>query len=258
MKFLIIGDIVGRSGRNIIKDNINNLKSLYNVDIVIANGENASGGNGLTEKNAKELFDCGIDIITMGNHVWDKKEIIDYIDKYPFLIRPANYPEPCPGRGYNIYTKSNVRIGIINLSGVIYLNNLISPFDTFDNIYKKIRSECDLIIIDFHGEATSEKIAMGYYVDGKASLIFGTHTHVQTADRRILAGGTGYITDIGMTGPYNGVLGVEKDIIIQQYKTKRPIRYELATGEIQVNCITADINEKTGLCQNIENFIHIY
>lgn len=257
MRFLIIGDIVGRPGRHVITEHLQNLISYHNADFVIANGENASGGNGLTEKNAIELFNSNIDIITMGNHVWDKREIINYIDNYPYLIRPANYPEPCPGKGYTIIDSNGVRVGVINLSGLIYLNSLVCPFKTFDQIYDKINKACEIIIVDFHAEATSEKIAMGYYVDGRASLIFGTHTHVQTADCRILTNDTGYITDVGMTGPYDGILGVNKDIIIQQLINKRPAKFEVASGRCQINGLLADIDENNGNCHYIKNFIKI-
>ncbi|MFZ7132123.1 MAG: TIGR00282 family metallophosphoesterase [Eubacteriales bacterium] len=258
MKLLVIGDIVGRPGRNIIAERLHHLIDINAIDMVIANGENASGGNGLTEKNATELFQCGINIITMGNHIWDKKEILNYIDTYPNLIRPANYPEPCPGKGYTIFKKGNVRVGVINISGVIYLKNLRCPFETFDILYEKVHQECDMIIVDFHAEATSEKIAMGYYGDGRASLVFGTHTHVQTADVRILENGTGFISDVGMTGPYDGILGIDKHIIIQHLKNKRPVKFELASGQVQINGLIVDINHKNGKCESIQNFIHIF
>ncbi|MPW25810.1 TIGR00282 family metallophosphoesterase [Alkalibaculum sp. M08DMB] len=257
MKILIIGDVVGRAGRNIIQQELTNLKSKYQVDITIANCENASGGNGLTEKNAKEFFENGVDIITMGNHVWDKKDIVNYIDDYTNLIRPANYPDPCPGKGYTIFEKNGIKIGVINISGIVYLNNLICPFTTIDAILEEISSKCKIIILDFHGEATSEKIAMGYYSDGRVSLVYGTHTHVQTADKRILPQGTGYITDVGMTGPFDGVLGVDKDIIIQHLKSRRPVKFEIATGIMQINGLYVEINEKTGKCEAIDNFIKV-
>ncbi|MFZ7119756.1 MAG: TIGR00282 family metallophosphoesterase [Eubacteriaceae bacterium] len=258
MKILVIGDIVGRPGRNIMKEKLQNFVLDFNADFTIANCENASGGNGLTEKNTLELFEYGIEVITMGNHVWDKKETINFIDNYPNLIRPGNYPQPCPGKGYTIYEKNGIKIGVINISGIIYLNNLQCPFNTFDNIINKLSDTCKVIILDFHAEATSEKIAMGYYADSRASLVYGTHTHVQTADTRILPGGTGYITDVGMTGPYDGILGIEKDIIINQLKSKRPIKFKIASGQVQVNGIIVDIDENTGKCRNIKNFINIF
>ena len=257
MKILLLGDVVGRPGRKIVQQELSNLKNIYGPDLTIANCENASGGNGLTEKNAKEFFEWGIDIITMGNHVWDKREILNYIDNYPHLVRPANYPDPCPGKGYTIYEKNGIFVGVINLSGVIYLNNLNCPFSTIDKVIEEISDQCQIIIVDFHAEATSEKIAMGYYCDGKASLVYGTHTHVQTADKRILPQGTGYLTDIGMTGPYDGILGVDKNIIIGQLISKRPAKYEMAEGAVQINGVVVEINDSTGKCEKLENFIKI-
>ena len=225
--------------------------------MVIANGENASGGNGLTYKNAQELFSYGIDAITMGNHVWDKKEIYKYIDEEPRLIRPANYPSPCPGKGYTTIIRDDIRVGIINLLGRSFLNTLDCPFRTFNRIHNELKESTDILIIDFHGEATAEKVAMGWYVDGKVSLIFGTHTHIQTADEKILPHGTGYITDIGMTGPYQSVIGIEKDIIIEKLITQRPVRFEVASGPIQINGLLVDINELTGECRTIERFFSL-
>lgn len=257
MKILILGDIVGRPGRNAVRDQLSHLREEYRADVVIVNGENASAGRGITEKNAKELFELGIDVITTGNHVWDKKEILTYIESYPQLIRPANYPDPCPGKGYTIIHRNGINIGVINLSGVVYLSNLANPFHTIDNILNEISKKCTIVIVDFHAEATSEKLAMGYYCDGRVSLVYGTHTHVQTADKRILSEGTGYITDIGMTGPLNGILGVDKDIIIEQMLSNRPARYDLAEGPTQINGIIVDINKETGKCGYIDNFIKI-
>lgn len=258
MKILLLGDVVGRPGRRIVQQELSNLKNIYHQDLTIANCENASGGNGLTEKNARELFEWGVDIITMGNHVWDKRETVNFIDNFPHLVRPANYPEPCPGKGYTIFEKNGIHIGVINISGVIYLNNLICPFATLDKILLEISDKCQIIILDFHAEATSEKIAMGYYCDGRVSLVYGTHTHVQTADKRILPLGTGYLTDIGMTGPYDGILGVDKNIILEQMKNKRPAKYVMAEGAVQINGLYVEINEKTGKCEILDNFIKIY
>lgn len=258
MNFFIIGDIVGRNARRILQEHLEDIKNSHDIDFIIANGENASGGNGLTYKNAQELFSYGIDVITMGNHVWDKKEIFQYIGKEAGLVRPANYPSPCPGKGYTIIVKKGIRIGVINLSGRVFLSPLECPFRVFEEIYEELKSVTDIIIIDFHGEATAEKMAMGWYVDGKASLIFGTHTHIQTADEKILPQGTGYITDVGMTGPYHSVLGVDKDIIIDKFITQRPAKFELASGPVQVNGLIVDINEINGKCNKIERFYHLF
>ncbi|MEG0310934.1 MAG: TIGR00282 family metallophosphoesterase [Eubacterium sp.] len=222
MKLLMIGDVVSRPGRTVLKEQLDNIIDEYAIDFTIVNGENASGGNGITEKNAKELLNLNIDVMTMGNHVWNQKEMVHYIDKYPKIVRPLNYPEPCPGKGYDFYECQGKRICVMNLSGQIFMPELDSPFNLFDRVYPELEGKYDLLVIDFHAEATSEKIAFGYYLDGKATVVVGTHTHVQTADNRILQGGTAYITDLGMTGPLNGVIGVEKDIIINNMITKRP------------------------------------
>ncbi|RBP36843.1 TIGR00282 family metallophosphoesterase [Garciella nitratireducens] len=258
MRFFIIGDIVGRPARNLLKNILKNMIDKNEIDFVIANGENASGGNGLTYKNYQELISCGIDIITMGNHVWDKKEIFEYIDEENKIIRPANYPEPCLGKGYTIINKNNINIGIINLSGRVFLSSLDCPFKTFEKIYNTLKKETNIIILDFHAEATAEKIAMGWFVDGKVSLMYGTHTHVQTADEKILPKGTGYITDVGMTGPYYSVLGVNKDIILKKFITQQPVRHELAKGPVQLNGLIVDIDEKSGKSIYIERYLKIF
>lgn len=258
MKFLIIGDIVGRAARNILKTQLSNIIKDQKIHFVIANGENASGGKGLTHKNAKELFSYGIDVITMGNHVWDKREIFQYIEEETRLIRPSNYPSPCPGRGYTIIKKGKTNIGIMNLSGRVFLNPLDCPFKTFEKDYYFLKENADIIILDFHAEATAEKIAMGWFVDGKVSLIYGTHTHVATADEKILPKGSGYITDIGMTGPYHSVLGIDKDIIIEKFLTQRPIRFEIASGPVEINGLIVEIDEENGSCLNIKRFSQLY
>lgn len=226
--------------------------------MIIVNGENASGGNGLTRKNADELLSLGIDVITMGNHVWDKRETEKFIHEYDTIVRPANYPEPCPGLGYTYAEAKGHKVCVINMSGLVYMKSLDCPFFRFDEILEEIDEDVQIIIVDFHAEATAEKIAIGYYLDGRVSLVFGTHTHVQTSDNRILENGTGYITDIGMTGPLNGVLGVDKDIIIRSMKTKRPNKYELANGMLQLNGIITEIDEASGKCTCIQNFIKYY
>ncbi len=258
MKFLIIGDIVGRGGRNIIKTKLKEIIEENQIQFVIANGENASGGNGLSHKNAQELFSYGIDAITMGNHTWDQKEIYKYIDEEARLVRPSNYPSPCPGRGYTIIKRNGINIGILNLSGRVFLNTLDCPFKTFQEDYEVLKDSAHIIILDFHGEATAEKVAMGWFVDGKVSLIFGTHTHIQTADERILPKGTGYITDIGMTGPYDSVIGVNKDIVIEKFLSQRPVRFEVAKGPIELNGLIVEINQENGKCESIQRYKQLY
>ena len=254
MRFLFIGDIVGSPGRDIVKNMLLQLKVENNVDVIIANGENAAGGNGLTERVANELFDNGIDFITLGNHAWDKKDILDFIDKEERIIRPANYPPGTPGKGYRIFTKNNIKFSIVNLQGRVYMQPLECPFRTMDNILLQIADKTKIIIVDIHAEATSEKMALGYYLDGKTSAVIGTHTHIQTADDKILPKGTGYITDVGMTGPYESVLGVKKENIITRFLTQIPNRFEVATGTSQLNAVFIEVDNDTGRTVKIERF----
>ena len=231
---------------------ISELKVEYNIDIVVANAENAAGGNGLTEQVANELYYNGVDFITLGNHVWDKKDILDFIDKEERVIRPANYPSGTPGKGYKIFTKNNIKLSIINLQGRVYMQTLECPFRTMDNILSQIASQTKIIVVDIHAEATSEKVALGYYLDGKVSAVIGTHTHIQTADERILPKGTGYITDVGMTGPYESVLGMKKESIITRFLTQMPNRFEVAAGMSQLNAVFIEIDNDTGKTVKIE------
>lgn len=248
MKALIIGDIVGRPGRTILKEQLEALKIEYQADITIANGENASSGVGIVEKHAREFLDLGVDVITTGNHVWDKKETELFIDQYPRLLRPANYPSPCPGQGLTLIPYESGRAAVLNLSGRTYMKNLDCPFKTLDRMLEEIPPDVKITILDFHGEATSEKLAMGYYAAKRVSLVFGTHTHVQTADWRILENFTGYITDVGMTGPYDGIIGVDKDMVLKGFLTGRPARFDVAKGKRQINALVVQIDDGTGQC----------
>ena len=258
MKVLALGDVFGRPGRKILAQQAGALKKEFGADFMIVNLENASGGSGVTEANARELLEISaVDVYTSGNHIWDKKDVNNIIQESSRILRPANYPSPCPGRGYEIYRVGGVRVGVVNLSGTVYLNQLDNPFHTFDKIYEIISSACDMICVDFHAEVTSEKIAFGYYADGRASVIYGTHTHVLTADERILKNGCGYLTDIGMTGPLDGVIGVEKEIIIRQFLTQRRARYEVAEGPVQVNGAVFTLDDKFH-CVGIERVRRIY
>lgn len=248
MKILILGDVYGRPGRKILKDQLALLIAAHQIDFTIVNGENASGGNGLSTKNAKELLSLPIDVITMGNHVWQQKELLETITDFPQIIRPLNYPEPCPGKGYDFFTctlrnGTTKKICVVNLSGQIFMPNLNCPFNSMAPLRESLKAAADLVIIDFHAEATSEKIAFGYFMDGWATAVYGTHTHVQTADERILDGGTAYITDIGMTGPLDGVIGVDRQIILDTMLTKRPSRFVTATGKVQINGIILEVDE---------------
>jgi metallophosphoesterase (TIGR00282 family) len=253
VRLLMIGDIVGRPGRRAVKDNLPDLINQFLIDVVIANGENAAGGNGITREIAKEIFSCGVDLITMGNHVWNQKEIFSYINQENRIIRPANYPPGAPGNGSVIFkTKSGINLGVINASGRVFLQELDCPFRKIDEIVNSMVGKTNLILVDFHAEATSEKVAMGWFLDGRVSAVCGTHTHVQTADERILPGGTAYITDVGMTGPRDSVIGVKKEIIIERFLTQIPRRFEVTDGLYQFNAVLIDVDEESGLATGIE------
>lgn len=250
LNILMIGDIVGRPGRVAAKHFLH--ENAQHYDFIIANGENAAGGNGITLDILHDLYNSSVDFFTMGNHVWDKREILQFIQHEPNLIRPANYPPDTPGRGFNVIKlQKNIKIGIVNLSGRVYLQPLDCPFRIADQLIDEIRHETPVIIVDFHAEATSEKVAFGWYFDGRVSAVIGTHTHIQTADERVLPKGTGYITDVGMTGPHNSVLGVDKEIVIQKFLTQLPVRFEIADGDMQFNGVSLQIDENNGKCTKI-------
>lgn len=247
MKVLLIGDIVGKTGRNAIRNLLPNIISRYKIDFVIANGENSAGGFGITEKVASELFSYGIHIITTGNHVWDKKESIPYIAKEGRILRPLNFPSEAPGMGSILLNIENKKqIAVICVSGRVFMNTLDCPFRTTDSEVTRLKEFTDLIIIDFHAEATSEKIAFGYFMDGKVSAVIGTHTHVQTADETILPGGTAYITDVGMTGPIDSVIGIQKEQIIERFLTHMPRKYDVAFGQSMLCGVVIEIDDKSG------------
>ncbi|MDF2946052.1 MAG: metallophosphoesterase [Bacillales bacterium] len=256
MKILFIGDIVASPGRSILKEYLPKLKSKYYPDVIIANAENASGGKGLNQKSYRELLDMGINIITMGNHTWDQKEIFDYIDEVDNITRPANFPQRTPGTGI-VYKKigSNI-LAVINLQGRTFLPAIDCPFTKVSEILEEAKKKTKFIFVDFHAEATSEKLALGWYLDGKVSAVVGTHTHVQTADERILPEGTAYISDVGMTGPLNGILGVEKEAVIKKFITGLPVRFEPATGSRQLSGVFIELDKNNGLAKNIKR-IHI-
>jgi len=254
----MIGDIVGRSGRRAIKDNLSELKREFDLDLIVANGENAAGGSGITKDVAQELFSAGVDVLTMGNHVWNIREAYEYINSEPRIIRPANYPPGTPGNGSNVFeTRRKVKVAVINLAGRVFLQSLDCPFRKVDEILPRVKKAAQVVVVDFHAEATSEKIAMGWYLAGRVSAVVGTHTHVQTADERILPGGTAYITDLGMTGPFDSVLGVKKEIVIEKFKSQLPQRFVVASGPYQFNAVMIDIDEYTGeayAIQRIQNY----
>lgn len=255
----MIGDVVGRPGRRILLHKLEEFKKDNNIDFVVANLENASGGNGITEHNLKELLKKPIDVVTMGNHTFNQKEAKDYIDNYPNMVRPINFPEGVPGRGFTIIEKDGKKIGVLNISGSTFMGDMDSPFGISEEIIDDLKDQVDILLIDFHGETTSEKIAYGYRYDGKATAIVGTHTHVQTADNRILPNGTAYITDLGMTGPLNGVIGTKKEIIIDKFLTKLPQKFEVELEfPWQLNGVIIDIDDETNKATNIERVYKIF
>lgn len=254
----MIGDIVGKPGRNILKSRLKDLKNEYSVDITIANAENSAGGTGITRSVANELFGIGIDVITMGNHVWDKKDVFDFISKEPRMVRPANYPPDTPGLPFTyINVPHRGKLAILNLSGRIFLSSLDCPFRVAKKCLEEIKQVTPYIFIDFHAEVTSEKQALAWYLDGEVSAVVGTHTHVQTADARILPNGTAYITDVGMTGPRDSILGVKIEPVIQKFLTQLPVRFEVADGPTMINAVFIDLDED-GKAVNITNFSEIH
>ena len=245
MRFLIVGDVVGKPGRQILADKLKTIKEELDIEGVVVNGENAAGGLGIVPEVCEEILSYGVDVITSGNHIWDKKEIVDYIDYQPRLIRPLNYPPGVPGRGWTIVEGKNKWI-VVNMSGRVFMPALDCPFHRIEEELENLKKITNLIFLDFHAEASSEKIAMGWFLDGKISCIFGTHTHVATADERILPQGTAYITDIGMTGACDSVIGVEKEDILTKFLTQMPIKYRVAKDNVQLNGIVVEVDEATG------------
>jgi metallophosphoesterase (TIGR00282 family) len=257
VKILFIGDIIGGPGRKIVRAEWQGLMDTHHPDLVIANGENAAGGFGITPEIADELFFMGIDVLTSGNHVWDKKEVGHYLAKQDRLIRPANYPEGNPGFGsVVISTERAGKAAVLNLEGRVFMSDLDDPFRVAEREIKKLKKETPVVIIDFHAEATSEKIALAWHLDGKASAVIGTHTHVQTADERVLPGGTAFITDAGMTGPTDSVIGVKKEQAIARFLTQTPHRFEIPKGPVHICAVVIDVDERTGKAKAIER-IHI-
>ena len=259
MKILFLGDVVGISGCSKLMNNLMNEIKSKNIDFVIVNGENAaSQGVGLTKEICLDFFNCGVDVITTGNHVWDQKEIMEYIDKEKRLLRPKNLFEPAPGKGFNIYnTKEDIKIGVLNLMGNVFMKKCEDVFEVSKKFMKqyKLKNDYDLLIVDFHGEITSEKNAIGHFFDGKASLVVGTHTHIPTNDARILNGGTGYQTDAGMCGDYNSVIGMNTDNSLNRFLKKNSTKHFPATGEATLSGVIVDCNIETGLANNIQSYI---
>lgn len=259
MRILFVGDIFGRPGRNIVRDHVHDIAQTRKADLVIANAENSAAGFGLTPAIAEELFDLDIDVLTTGNHVWDKKELMPYLQaadgninsRARRVLRPANYPEATPGHGvFEGTTRNGIPYAVINLQGRVFMGGNDDPFRTADALLSRIRAK--VVLVDMHAEATSEKIAMGWYLDGRVTAVVGTHTHVPTADERVLPKGTAYITDVGMTGPYDSVIGVQKEMILQRFLTNLPARFEPATDDVRLLAVVVDCDESTGRARSIE------
>jgi hypothetical protein len=253
MKILFIGDIVGEPGRRAIAELLPGIKKANEIEFVIGNAENVAGGSGVTPSLADELFNHGLDVITSGDHIWKRKEIIDRIESDRRILRPANYPSGAPGSGSTVVkSESGTDVGVINLMGRVFMQPLECPFKVAQEEINKIKNRARVIIIDMHAEATSEKIALGWYLDGQVSAIIGTHTHVQTADEKILPNGTAFLSDAGMTGPYDGVIGRKKEQILARFLTQMPMKFEMAEGDIQLHGVVIDVDDKTGKANSIK------
>jgi len=248
LRILAIGDIIGKPGRKAVRELVPGLRYEYGLDLVIGNGENIAGGLGITPSTAQELFDSGVDVITTGNHVWVHKEIIRYLDGSLAIIRPLNYPPGTPGRGY----LSRGKVLVVNLMGRTFMGNFDCPFRAMDELLAKLEGKSSIIVVDFHAEATSEKVAMGWYLDGRVSAVLGTHTHIGTIDAHILSGGTAYVTDIGMVGPMDSVIGDDPESVIDRFLTLIPGRLSVGKGAVVFNAILLEVNEETGKATDIK------
>ena len=255
MIILFIGDIFGQPGRDMLTASMPSLRDRYRPDFIVANGENAAAGRGITFATADEIFRAGVDVITMGNHTWSRKEILNIIDANPRLIRPANYPKGVPGKGRTIVEKNGMRLCVVNLMGRVYMDvQLDDPFQTADRELQALKGQADAILIDFHAEATSEKLALAMYADGRAAAVIGTHTHVQTADNRVLPKGTAFISDVGMTGPADGIIGVDAKIVLKKFTTSMPAQFEAAEGRAQLNAVVIT-TRPDGFAEGIERIV---
>jgi len=260
LHILFIGDIFGRPGRTIVKDRLAGLVKDYSIDLVIANGENSAAGFGITPPLAEELFELGIDVLTSGNHIWDKREIIDFFQMEDGanspsrrLLRPANYAPDLPGQGLYEGRKGSVAYAVINLQGRVFMPSNDDPFRTADQLLRQVKAK--VILVDIHAEATSEKVSLGWYLDGRVTAVLGTHTHVPTADERVLPGGTAYMTDVGMTGPFDGVIGVKKELVVGKFLNNMPVRFEAATGDVRLCAVVIDCDESTGKARSIQRLM---
>lgn len=256
MRILFVGDVVGSMGRDMVNEYVPKLKEKYRPTVTIINGENAAGGKGITEDIYRGFLEIGAQAVTLGNHTWDNRGIFEFIDKAKYLVRPANFPSEVPGTGI-VYLKVNQdEVAVINLQGRTFMPVIDCPFKKADELIAEARQRTPIIFVDFHAEATSEKQAMGWYLDGRVSAVVGTHTHVQTADERILPSGTAYISDVGMTGPYDGILGVEKEAVLKRFITSLPVRFEVPkAGRSQLSATIIEVDKKTGIAKKINRIL---
>ena len=247
MRILFIGDVFGRAGRTLVRQGLPAIAARHGIDAVIANVENAASGAGITRETGDALLKAGVDVMTTGNHVWDKREALSYIGAEPRLLRPLNMSAAAPGRGAYVARLADGRpLGVINAMGRVFMPPVDNPFEAVQTAVARLQHECRIILVDFHAEATSEKVAMGWFLDGRVTAVVGTHTHIATADSRVLSGGTAYQTDCGMTGPYDSVIGVEKDTVIKRFLTQLPMRFEAAKGMVELHAVIIDLDEHTG------------
>ena len=253
MNILFIGDVVGSMGRDMINEYLPKLKEKYRPHLTIINGENAAAGRGITEKIYRGFLEVGAQVVTLGNHTWDNREIYDFIDGAKYLVRPANFPENNPGKGIVYFKMNQEEIAVINLQGRTFLPPSDCPFQKAEELVNEARKRTSVIFVDFHAEATSEKQAMGWFLDGKVSAVVGTHTHVQTADNRILPSGTAYLSDVGMTGPYDGILGMDREVVLKKFLSGMPARFEVPkSGRSQLSAVSIEVDKKTGKAKKLE------
>jgi 2',3'-cyclic-nucleotide 2'-phosphodiesterase len=256
MKLLFIGDIFASPGRRVVAESLSDIISREQIDLAVANAENSAGGFGITPMIAEELFAIGLDVLTTGNHIWDKREIADYLDRQPRLLRPANYPGNIPGSGLHVGRGRNgIEVAVLNLQGRTHMLPIDDPFRKADELLNSLEPSVKVRLVDFHAEITSEKMAMGFYLDGRVSAVLGTHTHIPTADTRILPQGTAYQTDVGMTGPYDSIIGVEKDLVLRRFLTGIPVRMEAARGKVELHSVILEVDESTGKAVSIRRHV---
>lgn len=256
MNLLFLGDVVGKPGRRLLAERLGDLQGRVGADFTVVNGENAAGGRGITPKIADEMFDLGVDVITTGNHVWAQSQVESYIDGEPRLLRPDNYPSPAPGSGVFLgEARNGPTVAVINVQGRVFMHSIDCPLRAVDRALEEIGDRADVILVDMHAEATSEKLGMGWYCDGRVSVVVGTHTHVPTADCRVLPSGTAYCTDVGMCGPYDSIIGTRPDLALHRLLTARPVRFQVAGGNVRLAGVLVDVDPESGRARSIESLL---